>query len=85
MHSFYDFACKLILFMISSCKAQMFKTRIPTNTPFGREVRSAVSPTPEYAKEFLDALTWTRVPPVGSSGEEFMLEVWELLSEKGYC
>jgi hypothetical protein len=44
-----------------------------------------VSPTPEYAKEFLDELTWTRVPPVGSSGEEFMLAVWELLSEKGYC
>jgi hypothetical protein len=44
-----------------------------------------VSPTPEYAQAFLDEVTWTPVPPVGSSGEEFMLEVWKLLSEKGYC
>ncbi len=35
MHSFYDFACKLILFTICSYKAQTYKTRIPTNTPRG--------------------------------------------------
>ena len=44
-----------------------------------------VSPTPEYAEEFLAELTWTPVPPVGSSGEEFMIYLWELLHNKGYC
>ena len=43
-----------------------------------------VSPTPEYAEEFLAELTWTPLPPVGSSGEQFMMDLWELLHEKGY-
>ncbi len=44
-----------------------------------------VSPTPEYAQEFLDELTWTPLPPEGSSGEQFMLSLWTLLHDKGYC
>jgi hypothetical protein len=44
-----------------------------------------VSPTPEYAEEFLAEITRIPVPPVGSSGEKFMKDVWELLHKKGYC
>ena len=44
-----------------------------------------VSPTPEFAEEFLDELMRTPLPPMGSSGEEFMLSLWQLMEEKGYC
>ncbi len=44
-----------------------------------------VSPTPEYAQKFLDELTWTPSPKEGTKAERFMLSVWYLLHEKGYC
>ena len=44
-----------------------------------------VSPTPEYAEAFLDQLTWTPLPKEGTNAERFMLSVWYLLHEKGYC
>jgi hypothetical protein len=44
-----------------------------------------VSPTPEYAAEFLAEFSQAQTPPLGSKAELFMDDVWNLLHQKGYC
>jgi hypothetical protein len=44
-----------------------------------------VSPTPEYAGEFLAEFSQAQTPPLGSKAQLFMDDVWNLLHQKGFC